>query len=298
MCYYAPSVQVGWPARSTQKVKLALRNSYMVCTLHLQISTAALTDSSSNGSSNGNGSGSSSSSSQEKLIGLARATSDHAFNATIWDVLVDPEFQGQGLGKALVEQMVRSLLRRDITNITLFADSKVVDFYRSLGFESDPEGIKVGFVFFGVWVWVGRRGVGNCWYRAVGQLVGIVQLKGVHTPVNSLVSCQHTQGAHMKLLNCICSQKTVFYAKHSCYNRTVCRPVLSNCVCCGVPCAVLCRACSGTPSDGLQVAALLLACWYSHRQQWWRCRDKTLSICRLVQPTNQLTSVAIVGAFV
>lgn len=42
----------------------------------------------------------------ETLIGLARATSDHAFNATIWDVLVDPEYQGQGLGKALVEQMV------------------------------------------------------------------------------------------------------------------------------------------------------------------------------------------------
>lgn len=76
------------------------------------------------------------------LAGLARATSDHAFNATIWDVLVDPEFQGQGLGKALVEHTVRSLLRRDISNITLFADNKVVSFYRSLGFEADPEGIK------------------------------------------------------------------------------------------------------------------------------------------------------------
>ena len=31
----------------------------------------------------------------KKLIGLARATSDHVFNATVWDVLVDPEFQGQ-----------------------------------------------------------------------------------------------------------------------------------------------------------------------------------------------------------
>ncbi len=105
--------------------------------------------------------------------GLARATSDHAFNATIWDVLVDPEYQGQGLGKALVEHMVRSLLRRDITNITLFADAQggylhcnvskheltsarysadncvrtaVVDFYRGLGFEADPEGIKVSWV--------------------------------------------------------------------------------------------------------------------------------------------------------
>jgi ribosomal protein S18 acetylase RimI-like enzyme len=121
-------------------VQLALRNSYMVATLHLQISNSS--------SSNG---GSSSSSQQEKLIGLARATSDHAFNATIWDVLVDPEFQGQGLGKALVEHMVRSLLRRDITNITLFADSKVVDFYKQLGFESDPEGIKVRWLASPCW---------------------------------------------------------------------------------------------------------------------------------------------------
>lgn len=37
---------------------------------------------------------------------------------------------------------VRTLLRRDISNITLFADSKVVDFYKPLGFEADPEGIK------------------------------------------------------------------------------------------------------------------------------------------------------------
>ena len=48
----------------------------------------------------------------------------------------------QGLGKALVEQMVRTLLRQDIANITLFADAKVVGFYKALGFEADPEGIK------------------------------------------------------------------------------------------------------------------------------------------------------------
>lgn len=58
--------------------------------------------------------------------------------------------QGQGLGKALVEQMVRSLLRRDISNITLFADPKVVDFYKQLGFEADPDGISGMF-------WCARR---------------------------------------------------------------------------------------------------------------------------------------------
>uniref|UniRef100_A0A0E0PP21 aralkylamine N-acetyltransferase n=1 Tax=Oryza rufipogon TaxID=4529 RepID=A0A0E0PP21_ORYRU len=79
---------------------------------------------------------------RKQLIGMARATSDHAFNATIWDVLVDPSYQGQGLGKALMEKVIRTLLQRDISNITLFADNKVVDFYKNLGFEADPQGIK------------------------------------------------------------------------------------------------------------------------------------------------------------
>ena len=32
--------------------------------------------------------------------------------------------QGQGLGKALVEKLIRALLQRDIGNISLFADSQ------------------------------------------------------------------------------------------------------------------------------------------------------------------------------
>lgn len=126
-CYFDDCLQVGWPARPISKVAQALQNSYLVSSLYVQIQKP------SNGST---------ATHSEQLIGLARATSDHAFNATIWDVLVDPDYQGQGLGKALVEHMVRSLLRRDITNITLFADAKVVDFYKQLGFECDPDGIK------------------------------------------------------------------------------------------------------------------------------------------------------------
>ncbi|GFR53113.1 hypothetical protein Agub_g15831 [Astrephomene gubernaculifera] len=128
-------VKVGWPARPVAKVEAALRNSFLVASLVMRVTLPS--------QSAAKGSGDAEEVVvSEQLIGLARATSDHAFNATIWDVLVDPEFQGQGLGKALVEQMVRSLLRRDITNITLFADSKVLDFYRQMGFEADPEGIK------------------------------------------------------------------------------------------------------------------------------------------------------------
>jgi GNAT superfamily N-acetyltransferase len=59
-----------------------------------------------------------------------------------WDELVKSATVLQGLGKALVEQMVRHLLRQGISNITLFADAKVVDFYKRMGFETDPDGIK------------------------------------------------------------------------------------------------------------------------------------------------------------
>ena len=45
-------------------------------------------------------------------------------------------------GKALVEHTVATLRRRDISNVTLFADGQVVDFYRNLGFVADPAGIK------------------------------------------------------------------------------------------------------------------------------------------------------------
>lgn len=55
------------------------------------------------------------------VAGLARATSDHAFNATIWDVLVDPAYQGQGLGKALVEQMVRSPVLETLLSTLTFS---------------------------------------------------------------------------------------------------------------------------------------------------------------------------------
>jgi hypothetical protein len=76
---------VGWPARPASKVAVALQNSYLVASLHLRITGAAA-----EGAQPGQ-----QQQQQQQLIGLARATSDHAFNATIWDVLVDPEYQGQ-----------------------------------------------------------------------------------------------------------------------------------------------------------------------------------------------------------
>jgi GNAT superfamily N-acetyltransferase len=122
--------KINWPRRPQHKVDAALKNSFLVASLTLEEPGCTEPE-------------------KRRLIGTARCTSDGAFNATLWDVMVDPDFQGYGLGKALLELMVRSLLKRDISNITLFADSNVVEFYERLGFDCDPEGIKGMFFRFG-----------------------------------------------------------------------------------------------------------------------------------------------------
>lgn len=109
---------VGWSRRPLRKVKKAIQHSFLVVTLWEQRGH------------------------RRRLVGFSRATSDHAFNATIWDVVVHPDYQGKGMGKALMRHVIKKLRNEDISNITLFADPHVVDFYRNLGFMPDPEGIK------------------------------------------------------------------------------------------------------------------------------------------------------------
>lgn len=109
---------VGWARRPLRKVRKALENSYLVASAW-ELRGAKTT-----------------------MIGFARATSDHAFNATIWDVVIHPSFQNKGLGKTFMKYMIKKLRSDDISNVTLFADPQVVDFYRRLGFVLDPEGIK------------------------------------------------------------------------------------------------------------------------------------------------------------
>lgn len=110
--------RVGWARRPLRKVKKAINHSFLVVSMWEVKNN------------------------KRSLIGFARATSDQAFNATIWDVVVDPTFQGRGLGKAMMKYTIAQLRSEDISNITLFADPQVVKFYQRLGFILDPEGIK------------------------------------------------------------------------------------------------------------------------------------------------------------
>ncbi|XP_056686523.1 GCN5-related N-acetyltransferase 1, chloroplastic [Spinacia oleracea] len=82
----------------------------------------------------------------QRPVAFARATGDGVFNAIIWDVVVDPIYQGVGLGKAVMERILDELLQKGITNIALYSEPRVLGFYRPLGFISDPDGIR-GMVY-------------------------------------------------------------------------------------------------------------------------------------------------------
>ncbi|KAK8557841.1 hypothetical protein V6N13_008292 [Hibiscus sabdariffa] len=81
-----------------------------------------------------------------KSVAFARATNDGVFNAIIWDVVVDPSFQGIGLGKVVMGRLIEQPLDKGISNIALYSEPRVQGFYKPLGFVSDPDGIR-GMVY-------------------------------------------------------------------------------------------------------------------------------------------------------
>ncbi len=66
-----------------------------------------------------------------KLIGFGRATSDGAYRAAIYDVVVIPEYQKRGLGRLIME---RILQRISNCNTILYANLGREEFYATLGF--------------------------------------------------------------------------------------------------------------------------------------------------------------------
>ncbi|CAO2169907.1 unnamed protein product [Urochloa humidicola] len=75
-------------------------------------------------------------------VAFARAAGDGVFNAVVWDVVVEPSCQGLGLGRAVMERLVDDLRRDGVANIVLYAEPRVVGFYKLLDFAMDPDGIR------------------------------------------------------------------------------------------------------------------------------------------------------------
>ena len=68
----------------------------------------------------------------EELIGVGRALADGLDCAYIADVAVHPEFQGKGLGTAIIEKLVS--LSNGHKKIILYANPGTEGFYQTIGF--------------------------------------------------------------------------------------------------------------------------------------------------------------------
>lgn len=76
-----------------------------------------------------------------KLIGFGRAISDGAYQAAIYDCAVNEEYQGYGLGKLIVQEILKDL--KDF-NVILYASPGKEGFYEKQGFRK----MKTGMAYF------------------------------------------------------------------------------------------------------------------------------------------------------
>ncbi len=76
-----------------------------------------------------------------RLVATARVLTDGAYYATIWDVIVDPEYQGYGIGRAVTHRAVAPFVGRGFSFIALFSAEGKHPFYERLGFVGQPRGM-------------------------------------------------------------------------------------------------------------------------------------------------------------
>lgn len=72
----------------------------------------------------------------ERLIGFARATSDGIYRATIWDVIIHPDYRGTGLGSKLVETVLSHGRMMRVERVYLMTTHQQ-GFYEKIGFQTN-----------------------------------------------------------------------------------------------------------------------------------------------------------------
>ncbi len=73
---------------------------------------------------------------QERMIGFARATSDGVYRATIWDVVIHPDYQGAGLGRKLVQTVLAHPHINQVERVYLMTTHEQA-FYERIGFQEN-----------------------------------------------------------------------------------------------------------------------------------------------------------------
>ena len=73
-----------------------------------------------------------------RLIGFGRVLTDYVYRASIWDVVVDTEYQGQDIGTQIMEQILHHPKLARVEKFWLCTRDKQA-FYEKLGFSSNEQ---------------------------------------------------------------------------------------------------------------------------------------------------------------
>lgn len=74
-----------------------------------------------------------------RQIGFARVVTDYGTTYCLCDVIVSPEWQHRGVGRAMLESIQSDSLFKDLRGILVSRDAQ--DFYARFGFEKSDRGM-------------------------------------------------------------------------------------------------------------------------------------------------------------
>ena len=80
-----------------------------------------------------------------RAIGMGRVISDGVADAYIQDLVVLPEYREQGVGKNILQTLLRFCYSRKITWIALIAEPGTEEFYSRLGFSTMKDHVAMRF---------------------------------------------------------------------------------------------------------------------------------------------------------
>jgi GNAT superfamily N-acetyltransferase len=75
----------------------------------------------------------------ERLVGFGRLVSDGVLHATVDELIVLPEYQGQGIGGKILEMLVEKCREAGVHDIQLFSARGKREFYEKRGFRARPD---------------------------------------------------------------------------------------------------------------------------------------------------------------
>jgi ribosomal protein S18 acetylase RimI-like enzyme len=76
----------------------------------------------------------------ERLVGFGRVLTDRIYRATLWDVVVHPDYQGRGIGEEVMNRILSHPVLSRVEKIWLNTKDKF-GFYEKFGFVRSDQGM-------------------------------------------------------------------------------------------------------------------------------------------------------------